>query len=212
MPSIHNAATDKSLNTTHISTNLANYEAARNAFFTLVVSGLDNLLKPDYQQEPDAAQDSDKYEQNTAETVLRLNVTKCPVPHFSVGTEEYRRGNDVVKFAGLPTWSGSGTITVDDVVGLDTKSILYSWLYLAYNPHTRKGGRMKDYKKTATLCEYTQDYELIRKWTIEGIFITKITEDDFDRASTDKRQLQVDFSYDRATQSFTDEENSPDEE
>ena len=55
-------------------------------------------------------------------------------------------------------------------------------------------------------------YELIRKWTIEGIFITKITEDDFDRASTDKRQLQVDFSYDRATQSFTDEENSPDEE
>ena len=197
MPSIHNAATDKSLNTTHISTNLANYEAARNAFFTLVVSGLDNLLKPDYQQEPDAAQDSDKYEQNTAETVLRLNVTKCPVPHFSVGTEEYRRGNDVVKFATVPTWEG-GTIEVDDVVGLDTKSLLMSWLYLAYNPNTRMGGRMKDYKKTATLCEYTQDYELIRTWTIEGIFITGITEGEFDRENDGKRKLSATFVFDRA--------------
>ena len=197
MPSIHNAATDKSLNTTHISTNLANYEAARNAFFTLVVSGLDNLLKPDYQQEPDAAQDSDKYEQNTAETVLRLNVTKCPVPHFSVGTEEYRRGNDVVKFATVPTWEG-GTIEVDDVVGLDTKSLLMSWLYLAYNPNTRMGGRMKDYKKTATLCEYTQDYELIRTWTIEGIFVTGITEGEFDRENDGKRKLSATFVFDRA--------------
>jgi hypothetical protein len=73
-----------------------------------------------------------------------------------------------------------------------------AWLYKAYNPHTRKGGRMKDYKKTATLCEYTQDYELIRSWTIEGIFVTKITENEFDRENDGKRQLQVEFSFDRA--------------
>lgn len=201
---------DASLNTRHISTNLENYEAARSAFFVLEVDDLTNLLKVDYTGEIDEATEADHIA--NAQEILKLNVVKASVPSFEINPEEYRRGNDVVKFAGLPTWSGSGTITVDDVVGLDTKSILYSWLYLAYNPHTRKGGRMKDYKKTATLCEYTQDYELIRKWTIEGIFITKITEDDFDRTSTDKRQLQVDFSYDRATQSFTDEENSPDEE
>jgi hypothetical protein len=150
---------DESLNTRHISTNLANYEAARNAFFTLIVDDLTNLLKPNFSGEADAATENDRI--LNGQEVLRLNVVKCPVPHFSVKTESYRRGNDVVHFATTPEWEG-GQITVDDVVGLDTKSILMSWLYLAYNPHTRKGGRMKDYKKTATLCEYTQDYELIR--------------------------------------------------
>ncbi len=36
---------------------------------------------------------------------------------------------------------------------------------------------MSEYKKQATLIEYTQDYEPIRTWTIEGMFITKLTED-----------------------------------
>jgi hypothetical protein len=147
------------LNTTHISNNLANYEAARNAFFTLIVDDIDNLIKPDFTGEAAAATESDRWK--NGQKVLSLNVVKAPVPHFGVETLTYRRGNDVVHFAGVPTWEG-GSFTVDDVVGLRTKDLLMSWLYLAYNPHTRKGGRMVDYKKTATLCEYTQDYELIR--------------------------------------------------
>lgn len=195
---------DESLNTRHISTNLANYEAARSAFFTLVIDGLDNnLLKPNYTGEEAAAADSDRI--SNAQEVLRLNVTKTSVPHFSVEVASYRRGNDVVKFATTPTWD-SGTLVVDDIVGLDTKSILMAWLYKAYNPHTRKGGRMKDYKKTATLCEYTQDYELVRSWTIEGIFITKIQEDDFDRETDGKRKLTVEFAYDRAVMDLPDTE------
>lgn len=186
---------DASLNTRHISTNLQDYEAARNAFFTLIVDDLDNLLKPDYTGEAENASESDRIK--GAQDTLRLNVVKCPVPHFSVGTESYRRGNDVVHFATVPTWEG-GSITVDDVVGKDTKSVLMSWLYLAYNPNTRKGGRMKDYKKTATLIEYTQDYEQIRRWTLEGVFITKISEGEFDRENDGKRQITVDFSFDRA--------------
>lgn len=193
---------EESLSTRHISTNLANYESARTGFFTLIIDDLTNLLKPDYKGEPDAASEDDRI--TNAQEVLKLNVVKCPIPHFEIATHEYRRGNDVVHFAGVPTWNG-GTIVVDDIVGLDTKSILMSWLYLAYNPHTRKGGRMRDYKKTATLCEYTQDYELIRSWTIEGMFITKIQEDDFDKENDGKRQLQVDFIFDRATVNLPDE-------
>lgn len=186
-----------------ISENLSSYEAARSGFFILVVDGLDDLLKPDYRGEAENAEDSDKIKK--AQETLKLSVTKCPVPHFEIATNEYRRGNDVVKFAGVPTWNG-GTITVADYVGLDTKSLLMSWLYKAYNPHTRKGGRMKDYKKTATLCEYTQDYELIRTWTIEGMFITKITEDDFDKENDGPRKLNVEFVFDRATVDLPDEE------
>ena len=188
-------AFDESLNTTHISTNLRNYEAARSGFFTLVVDDLTNLLKPNFKGDAREATDADRIQ--NAQTVLKLNVVAATVPQFSVGTEEFRRGNDTVKFATVPTWEG-GSLTVDDIVGLDTKSLLISWLYLAYNPHTRKGGRMADYKKTETLCEYTQDYELIRTWTLEGVFITKVTDDEFNREQDGKRQLKVEFSYDRA--------------
>jgi hypothetical protein len=57
---------------------------------------------------------------------------------------------------------------------------------------------MKDYKKTCTLIEYTQDYEQVRTWTLEGCFITKIDEEDFDRENDGKRQLNVSISFDRA--------------
>lgn len=192
---------DNSLNTRHISSNLRNYEAARNSFFVFQVdpSELNNLYKPNF--DPDSGEASVEegtlYDGNIASEYLRLNVVKASVPNFTVGTEQYRRGNDVVKFASVPEFK-DGSIVVDDVVGLDTKSILYSWLYLAYNPHTRKGGRMKDYKKTCTLIEYTQDYEQIRSWTLEGCFVTGIDEGDFDRESDGKRQLTVAVSYDRA--------------
>ena len=186
------------MNITHISSNLQNYEAARTGFFTLTVSAQDlgNLLSPNYTGDPSAATEADHL--TGVQEALKLNVTKAPVPHFEISqVMEYRRGNDVVKMAGVPQWS-EGTLTVEDVVGIDTKSILLSWLYLAYNPHTRKGGRMKDYKKHATLTEYTQDYEPIRHWDIEGMFITKLQEDDFDRENDGKRQIQATFVYDRA--------------
>ena len=196
---------NESLNTRHISTNLANYEAGRTGFFVLDVHDLTNLLSVNYTGEIDEATEADSLPM-AAET-LRLNVIKCPVPHFGVETLTYRRGNDVVHFAGVPTWDG-GEIVVDDVVGLDTKSILMSWLYLAYNPHTRKGGRMKDYKKSATLIEYTQDYEKIREWEIEGLFITKLSEDNFDRENDGKRQISATFVFDRAIVKLPEEEEA----
>lgn len=188
---------NESLSTRHISQNLSVYESARTGFFVLDIHGLnEQLLSPDYTGDPAYAKPEDYLQ--IPEEVLRLNVIKFPLPHFSISTNEYRRGNDVVKFAGIPTWD-DGEIVVDDIVGLDTKSVLLAWLYKAYNPHTRKGGRMKDYKKSATLYEYTQDYELIRSWNIEGIFITKLSEGEFDRENDGKRQITASFSYDRAS-------------
>jgi hypothetical protein len=186
---------NESLSTRHISQNLSSYEAARTGFFVLEIPNLGELVNPSFSSDPENAQDTDKLE--SPEEYLRLNVIKAPVPHFSITTNEYRRGNDVVKFAGIPTWD-DGDIVVDDVVGLKTKDILLAWLYLAYNPHTRKGGRMWQYKKTAILHEYTQDYEEVRSWEIQGMFITKISEGEFDRENDGKRQLTATFSYDRA--------------
>ena len=187
---------DKALNTTHISANLENYEAARSAFFVFNVASteLENLYKINSKRDDEspATYDSKKASEN-----LRLNVVKANVPGFTITPLDYRRGNDVVHLAGVPEFQ-TGTIVVDDVVGLDTKSLLYSWLYLAYDPKTRRGGRMYEYKKTATLQEYTQDYELLRTWTLYGCFITSIDEGEFDRENDSKRQLTVNFIFDRA--------------
>lgn len=196
---------DQSLNTLHISENLAAYEAARNSFFVFYVdpTQLTNLYSPDF--DPDSGEakveDGTLFDGQMASDAIRLNVVKSSVPNFTIEPLEYRRGNDVVKFAGVPSFS-AGSITVDDVVGLRTKDMLYAWQYLAYNPITRKGGRMKDYKKTCTLIEYTQDYEQIRYWTLYGCFITSIDEGDFDRENDGKRQMTVSISYDRAIMSI----------
>lgn len=184
-----------SLSAQHISANLANYEAARSGFFSLIVNDIDNIISAAYSGTPGDATANDKIAQ--AQEVLKLNVVSAPVPHFKVNTLNYKRGNDTVNFAGVPEFN-SGTITVDDVVGMDTKSILMAWQALTYNVYTRKGGRMKDYKKDCTLIEYTQDFEKIRSWTLYGCFITEIQEDDFNKESDGKRQIKASIIYDRA--------------
>lgn len=184
-----------SLSAQHISTNLANYEAARTGFFSLIVDDIDNIVNAAFSGDPKDATDKDRIAR--AQEVLKLNVVSAPVPHFSIKKLSYTRGNDQVHFAGVPEFN-SGDIKVDDVVGLDTKSILMAWQALAYNVYTRKGGRMKDYKKNATLVEYTQDFEQVRSWTLYGCFITDIKEGDFDKENDDKRQITASISYDRA--------------
>ena len=184
-----------SLDAQHISTNLANYEAARSGFFSLIVDNLDNIVKATYTGEHSAAPASDKIAQ--AQETLKLNVLTSDVPHFELGVLEYKRGNETVRFAGTPTFN-AGSIKVDDVVGVDTKSILMAWQGLAYNVHTRKGGRMKDYKRNCTLVEYTQDYEQVRSWTLYGCWISALSEDAFDRENDGKRAITATIQYDRA--------------
>ena len=181
---------ESSLTAQHIGVNNYEYaEAARTGFFTFVISDLNGIARPD------SADGTKKFDK--AEETISLHVVKAPVPHHSLETLQYRRGNEIVKFAGVPNWD-AGDIVVDDVVGLDTKGILMAWLQKAYNTHTRKGGRMKDYKKLCTLNEYTQDYEIIRTWTLYGCWISKLSEGEFDKENDGKRQITATIEYDRA--------------
>lgn len=184
-----------SLSAQHISANLANYEAARTGFFSLIVDDIDNIVSAAFSGDPKSATANDKIAR--AQETLKLNVVKAPVPHFTMQPLEYKRGNDTVKFAGVPEFQ-TGSIVVDDVVGLDTKSILMAWQALAYNVYTRKGGRMKDYKKNCTLIEYTQDFEQVRSWTLYGCWVSGISEGEFDKENDGKRQITADIQYDRA--------------
>jgi len=198
------------LSAKHISTNLANYEAARTGFFTLLVdfsqasdgnSQISKLIKANQ-----GAGENDIFDNESAKEILKLNVVTAPVPHFSVKVEEFKRGNDTVRFAGTPTFE-AGSIKVDDFIGVKTKDILMAWQGLTYNVHTRKGGRMKDYKKTATLIEYTQDFAEVRSWTLYGCWISKISESEFDKSNDGMRQITAEIQYDYAYLNGDDEEN-----
>lgn len=192
-----NNAYDGGLSAKHISTNLANYEAARTGFFTLIVDDLDNIVKSTFTGDRSGKiEASDKIA--NAQEVLKLNVVSFNPPHFKLDKKTYRRGNDVVNFAGVPNFEDETELKVDDIVGVDTKSILMAWQALAYNVYTRKGGRMKDYKKTCTLIEYTQDFEQVRSWILHGCWVSAISESAFDKENDDKRQVSATIVYDRA--------------
>lgn len=184
------------LSAQHISANLGKYEAARSGFFTLAVNFENDLIKATAITDENATA-ADKISATDAQGYLYLNVVSAPVPTFTIEPLQYKRGNDTIKFAGTPSFD-SGSIKVDDVVGLGTKSILMAWQRLAYNTKTRAGGRMKDYKKDCTLIEYTQDFEEIRRWTLYGCWISGLTEDEFNKEQDGKRQITAKIEYDRA--------------
>lgn len=169
------------------------YQPAKKNFFEFIVEDLDNLLKPGV--EVDLAEDSD-YIRNGQE-VIRLTVNKAPVPHFELNDIEIRKGNSIVHYAGTPTFS-DGTLEVDDMIGAQSKAVLEAWQNLAYNVVTDKGGRAIDYKKNATLIEYTSDHVKVRSWRLIGCWIKNISEDDYDKTNDDLVRVQGTIRYDRA--------------
>ena len=169
------------------------YQPAKKNFFEFIVEDLDNLLKPGV--EVDLAEDSD-YITNGQE-VIRLTVNKAPVPHFELNDIEIRKGNSIVHYAGTPTFS-DGTLEVDDMIGAQSKAVLEAWQNLAYNVVTDKGGRAIDYKKNATLIEYTSDHVKVRSWRLIGCWIKNISEDDYDKTNDDLVRIQGTIRYDRA--------------
>lgn len=191
-------------NARDISYNLDLYESARSGFFTFIVDDLDNIVRSTYTGDRDNIPETGVIVD--AQKKLELNVVQCDfAPGFSLEVLKYTRGNEVVKFAGVPTWK-DGSIKVDDVIGLETKEILMAWRALAYDVNTGKGGRMKDYKKNCTVIEYTQDFEKVRTWTLYGCWISDISEDGFDRENDGKRQITAKIEYDRAIEVLPNEE------
>lgn len=169
------------------------YQPAKGNFFEFIVENLDNILKPGVDE--NLAQDSD-YIANGQE-VIRLTVNKAPVPHFDLNEIEIRKGNSVVYYAGTPTFS-DGTLEVDDMIGAQSKAVLEAWQNLAYNVVTDKGGRAINYKRNATLIEYTSDHVKVRSWKLIGCWIKNVSEDDYDKTNDDLRRVTGTIRYDRA--------------
>lgn len=181
----------------HLSDNPTLYEVQRSNNFEFIVTGIDNILRV-------GAQPGDENAYiNNASQVLRFSVVQASIPMFTQDVITIRRGNSVMKAAGVPSFS-SGSLVINDFIGADGKSALMAWQNLSYNVNTEKVGSMADYKKTCFLCEYTPDYKLVRTWKMLGCFVSGLSEDSFSMEDGGKKTITATIEYDKAFMELPD--------
>ena len=179
------------IGTYHLADNPNLYEIQRSNNFEFIVTDLDGITRAGVLGGEASGSISD------AEECLRLSIAGAFIPHFTQSTIEVKRGNNTVKFAGVPTFD-SGSLTINDFIGADAKGVLMAWQNLSYNASTEKVGLVSDYKKDAYVIEYTPDYQKVRQWRLHGCWISSLSEDDYNYDSNDKHTISATIEYDRA--------------
>lgn len=191
--------------TYHLTDNPDIYEPARNNNFEFLVTNVDNLLKAGVDES--TARETD-YIKNGQEA-LRVAVESSSVPHFALGVIEVKRGNNTAKFAGLPTFQ-SGSLTLKDYISVNSgysnpKDVMMAWQALAYNVRNEKISRASVYKRTCFLVEYSPDYEVVRKWQLDGCWCSEVSEDSFTTESEGQRKFTATIVFDKAYPIASDE-------
>lgn len=187
------------IGTYHLADNPTLYEVQRDNNFEFIVTGIDNILRVDADEN-----DVNARIKNASQT-LRFSVVSTSIPMFTQQPIEIRRGNTVMKAAGVPTFS-DGSLVVNDFIGADTKSALMAWQNLSYDVKTERVGRMADYKKTCYLTEYTPDYKLVRTWKLMGCWVSGLSEGDFNMEQNGKKTITATITFDKAFMELPSEE------
>lgn len=187
------------IGTYHLADNPTLYEVQRDNNFEFIVTGIDNILRVDADEN-----DVNARIKNASQT-LRFSVVSTSIPMFTQQPIEIRRGNTVMKAAGVPTFS-DGSLVVNDFIGADTKSALMAWQNLSYDVKTERVGRMADYKKTCYLTEYTPDYKLVRTWKLMGCWVSGLNEGDFNMEQNGKKTITATITFDKAFMELPSEE------
>lgn len=176
----------------HFSANKEVYEIQRGNNFEFVVHGLNNII----------AYGSDTKKFPNAEEYIRLSVSATSVPHFTQDVITVRRGNTAVKYAGPINWDG-GTLECYDFIGAETKDILMAWQAKSGDPLNQTVSQQSEYKINATLIEYTPDYsKVVREWTLDGCWISGISEDNYSQDANGARKITCQIQYDRAVVNY----------
>ena len=185
-----NVSDNPSLGAYHLAQDPTLWEPQRSNNFAFIVSDLDNILRAGVTGTEAQAR------LPHAQEFIKIAVSKAFVPHYEQGTISIKRGNTEVKYAGAISFK-SGTLDVVDYIGADTVSILQAWQNLSGNVKTEKVGLASDYKKECTLIEYTPDGQIVRKWKLEGCWISALSEDDYNQEQNDKRMISATIEYDK---------------
>lgn len=170
------------------------YEIQRSNNFELLID-IDNSLK-DLPRAGTTVDTSDTLT-GDGQSVLKLAVSSSFIPHFKQGVIEVKRGNNTIRYAGVPEFD-SGDIVINDYIGADAKAYLEAWQNLSYSVATEKVGLASDYKKKCKLIEYSPDYQVVRSITLYGCWISALREDNFDYERNDAHKVTATISYDHA--------------
>ena len=109
------------LGTYHMVNN-SDFEPQRTNNFEIQISGLQGLTMVGGTTVPT----------NISE-LITLSVDSYTAPSIQVNPIQINYANNLVNFAGKPSFSG-GDITVNDYIGLDVERLLLAWFYKVYNP------------------------------------------------------------------------------
>lgn len=130
--------------------------------------------------------------------IIRVSVNKATIPTYSQNVISISRGNTSIRYAGKMEFDESIPLQLVDYIGAESKDILLAWQALSGNIYTEKVGHASDYKKRAHLCEYTPDYQLVRRWILEGCWISKLDFGDYTYEGTnDKVSIDATIVFDR---------------
>lgn len=129
---------------------------------------------------------------------IRMQVVSFPRPYFSLESKSIRRINSVITYAGLPSFQ-DGSLTIKDYIGSNGRSAVEYWQSLAYNVKEDRAGRLADYKKNCDVMEYTPDLAThLGTWHLYGCWVSNISEDEFNNAQKDDKNVTATIVYDKA--------------
>ena len=172
----------------HLSAKPDLYEPARNNNFRFVVTNIDGLIEPGTEDQVIA----------NAQSILEFSVVSVTVPTFTQEPITIRRGNSVMKAAGIPSFN-EGSLVINDFITANGKSILLAWQGLSYDVDNEVVNPMSTYKKDCWLIEYDVNFSrIVRQWILYGCWISALSQDAFNVENGDKRQITATIQYDKA--------------
>lgn len=130
-----------------------------------------------------------------ADEIIRVSVISTGTPSFSQQAIEVQRGNNSIKFAGVPRFNDI-SFTLNDYIGADTLDVLQAWQSNAYDINTQKVGLVTDYKVNCWLNSYSPDYQLVNSWVLHGCWIGGLNIDEFSNERNDKKRITANLYYD----------------
>lgn len=126
----------------------------------------------------------------------QFEIQKATPPEVEVESVSHGDANSDVKTA--------GRVKVADLVCEKLKPLpasdlwAWDWLQLAQNMGTGGGGLASSYKKTIVLKELAPDnVTTINRWILEGCWVKKLSQSDFDRNASDNVIETVTISVDK---------------
>ncbi len=148
----------------------------------------------------------------TEGTDLALVVQRAFLPKLSLGVLELRHGNDALKFAGVASWEG-GQATIIDTLKRDELDALLTWIKETYDWASGEIGLASEYKKSGYVEEFAADGKHLRRWTIEGMWVSEFDPGELNAAQAELKEIsftiQIDPSRSFAPEYGTEYDQDP---